>query len=121
MTEKELFIETMKTRTKQFAIDTIKFCESLPKGNTFYRMGDQLLRSATSVGANYRAACRARSKAEFFSKLSIVVEEGDECGFWLELFIESGKQNTEEAQNLLSEANEITSILAKARKTVSNK
>jgi four helix bundle protein len=121
MTEKELFIERIKIRTKQFAIDTIKFCESLPKGNTFYRMGDQLLRSATSVGANYRAACRARSKAEFFSKLSIVVEEGDECGFWLELFIESGKQNTEEAHRLLSEANEITSILAKARKTTSNR
>ncbi|MBG0782213.1 MAG: four helix bundle protein [Bacteroidales bacterium] len=111
----------MKIRTKQFAIDTIIFCESLPRGNTYYRMSDQLLRAATSVGANYRAACRSRSKAEFFSKLSIVVEEGDECGFWLELFIESGKQNTEEAHDLLSDANEITSILAKARKTVSNK
>jgi four helix bundle protein len=121
MTEKEEFIEKMKVRTKKFALDVVVFCDGLPKNNTNYRMGDQLLRSGTSVGANYRASCRARSRAEFFSKISIVIEEGDECGFWLELFIESGKQNTTEAHRLLAEANEITSILAKARKTMSNR
>ena len=111
----------MKDRTKQFTLKIITFCEALPKGNIYYRLGDQLLRSATSVGANYRATCRARSKAEFFSKLSIVVEEADECGFWLEIFIESGIRDTKDTRLLLTEANEITSILSKARKTVSNR
>jgi four helix bundle protein len=121
MTEKEEFIEKMKARTKKFALDIVAFCGDLPKGQIYYRMGDQLLRSGTSVGANYRASCRARSRAEFFSKISIVIEEGDECGFWLELFIESGKQNSPEAHRLLAESNEITSILATARKTMSTR
>ncbi len=63
MTEKAHFIEQMKARTKRFSLDIIAFCEALPKGKVNYRMGDQLLRSGTSVGANYRASCRARSKA----------------------------------------------------------
>jgi four helix bundle protein len=109
----------MKLRTKKFALDIIDFCDRLPKGNVCYRLGDQLLRSGTSVGANYRSSCRARSKAEFFSKISIVIEEADESGFWLELFIESGKSNTDKTRKLLSEANEITAIMAKARKTLS--
>ena len=117
---KEIFIEKMKARTKRFALDIIAFCDDLPKNNICYRLGDQLLRSGTSVGANYRASCRARSQAEFYSKISIVVEEGDESGFWLELFIESKKRDTAEAHRLLSEANEITSIMAKARKTISS-
>lgn len=120
MTDKEIFIEKMKARTKKFALDIIAFCSDLPKETINYRLGDQLLRSGTSVGANYRASCRARSQAEFYSKISIVIEEGDESGFWLELFIESGRKNTEEAHRLLTEANEITSIMAKARKTLSS-
>lgn len=118
MTEKEVFIEKMRARTKKFALDIIVFCDSLPRNNICYRLGDQLLRSGTSVGANYRASCRARSQAEFYSKISTVVEEGDESGFWLELFIESKKRDTEEARHLLAEANEITAIMAKARKTI---
>ena len=121
MTEKELFIEKMKARTKKFALDIIAFYNDLPKNNLCYRLGDQLLRSETSVGANYRASCRARSQAEFYSKISIVIEEGDECGFWLELFIESGMRDTQETRRLLTEANELTSIMAKARKTISSR
>lgn len=121
MTEKELFIQKMKARTKQFALDIIAFCSLLPKNHVGYRVGDQLLRSGTSVGANYRASCRARSRAEFYSKISIVIEEGDESGFWLELLIESNQANTDEAHRLLKEANEITSVMATARKTLSQK
>ncbi len=121
MTEKEVFIEKMKDRTKKFALDIIAFCDDLPRNNICYRLGDQLLRSGTSVGANYRASCRARSGAEFYSKISNVIEEGDESGFWMELFIESKKRDTEEAHRLLSESNEITSIMAKARKTMGSR
>jgi four helix bundle protein len=120
MTEKEIFIEKMKSRTKKFALNIIDFYDKLPKNNICYRLGDQLLRSGTSVGANYRASCRARSQAEFFSKISTVIEEGDESGFWLELFIESGKCDTKETRQLLAESNEITAIMAKARKTISS-
>jgi four helix bundle protein len=119
-TQKEEFIDKMKTRTKRFALDVIAFVDSLPQNNTCFRLGDQLLRSGTSVGANYRASCRARSRAEFYSKISTVIEEGDESGFWLELFIESHKKDTVETHRLLSEANEITAIMAKARKTMSS-
>jgi four helix bundle protein len=118
--EKEIFINHMKARTKRLASDIIPFCENLPRNNSCYRIGDQLLRSGTSVGKNYRAACRSRSKAEFFSKISIVIEESDESDFWLELLIDSKKQYTTKAHELLTEINEITSIMAKARKTMSS-
>ena len=121
MTEKELFIEKMKARTKKFALDIIAFYDGLPKNNLCYRLGDQLLRSGTSVGANYRASCRAQSQAEFCSKISIVIEEGDEYGFWLELFIEPGMRDTQKTRRLLTEANELTSIMAKARKTINSR
>jgi len=78
MTEKELFIEGLKKRTKQFAVDVILFCNSLNTSKASTIIAYQLVKSATSTGANYRAACRARSKAEFFSKICIVVEEADE-------------------------------------------
>ena len=121
MTDKELFIQKMRARTKRFALDIIAFCSQLPKNNIGYRIGDQLLRPGTSVDANYQASCRARSQAEFYSKISIVIEEGYESGFWLELLIESNQMATDEAHRLLNEANEITSIMAKARKTLNRK
>ncbi|MES2762003.1 MAG: four helix bundle protein [Bacteroidota bacterium] len=77
------FAEEFKTKTKKFAIDIIIFCKSLPKSDEGFIIKKQLIRSATSVAANYRAVCRARSDAEFFSKLSIVVEEADESVFWM--------------------------------------
>jgi four helix bundle protein len=121
MTEKEIFINQMKSRTKRLALNIIAFCNSLPRNRTCVRIGDQLLRSGTSVGANYRAACRSRSKAEFFSKISIVIEEGDESAFWLELLIESKEMDNTIAHELLAEFNEVTSIMAKARKSLSIK
>src|SRR5438552_13040131 len=78
-------------RTKKFALATIKFCETLPKDETSRVLGRQLLRSGTSVGANYRAAHRAKSKADFISKMGTVLEESDESAYWIELLSDSGK------------------------------
>ena len=112
------FAEEFKKRTKQFALRIIRLHQNLPKTEEARVIGKQLLRSATSVGANYRAACRARSLAEYHSKLSIVVEEADETAFWLELLIEANIVLESRLNNLLTEINEILKIVAKARKTV---
>jgi four helix bundle protein len=120
MDSKNEFIEQFKLRTKKFALDSIKFFQALPKTEEARVLGKQYLRSATSTAANYRAVCRARSKAEFFSKLSITVEEADESCLWLELFIESEIMNNVHSANLLKEGVEILSVLAKARKTSSD-
>lgn len=121
MTEKEQFIEKMKKRTKQFAVDVIHFCESLNSSKASSVVTYQLIKSATSTGANYRAACRARSKNEFFSKISIVVEEADESEYWLEVIRDSNLSNsTKELERLLIESNEIVKIVSKARNSISN-
>ena len=111
--------EAFKARTKKFVLDNIIFFKSLPKTEEAKIIGRQLLRSSTSVGANYRAACRARSKAEFHSKLSIVVEEADESAFWMEILIESGIVPKHELELLLDEAYQILKITSASRKTVS--
>ena len=80
-------------------------------------MGNQLARSATSVGANYRAACRSRSKAEFIAKIGLVEEEADECAFWLEMIRERKLIPAQRLQDLLKEATELTAIMAASRKT----
>lgn len=115
------FVTNLKNRTKSFVLEAINFYQSIPKTEEAKIIGRQFMRSSSSVGANYRAACRARSKAEFFSKLSIVVEEADETAFWLEILIEAEITNNENANKLLNEVNEILAIMAKARKTVSDK
>lgn len=115
------FITALKARTKQFVLDSIRFYQSLPKTEEARIIGRQYMRSSSSVGANYRAACRSRSKAEFHSKLSIVVEEADESAFWLEILSDSEIVKALEVSALLKETNEILAIVAKARKTVSNK
>lgn len=102
--------ENLKKRTKQFALDVIAFVESLPPGQVSHVLGRQLLRSATSVGANYRSACRARSTADFIAKMGIVEEEADESGYWMELLTESGKVKAEATGLLLKEANELVAI-----------
>ena len=115
------FAEYFKKRTKQFALNIIKYFQNLPKTEEARIIGKQLLRSATSTAANYRAVCRARSRAEFFSKLSIVVEEADESVFWLEILVESNVIKDTEmlyTKSLLKEANEILAIVASSRKTV---
>jgi len=118
MTEKEIFIENFKKRTKKFAVDVILFCNSLKNGKSSSVVEYQLVKCATSVGANYRAACRARSKPEFFSKICIVVEEADETEYWLEVIEEAQlARNQEELKRLQKEAHEIVMILTKAKTT----
>ena len=102
--------QNLQIRTKQFALQLIKFSEGLPKDDTSKILSRQLLRSGTSVGANYRAACRAKSKPAFISKLGDVLEEADESGYWIELLIDSGKSDRQTAETLLSEANELVAI-----------
>ena len=110
-----VFATEMKERTKQFSLRVIKLFRTLPKTEEARILGKQLLRSATSVGANYRAACRARSDNEYYSKLCIVVEESDETMYWLELLIESKIFDSERLQPLLNEAEELTKIFASSR------
>ena len=100
----------LQIRTKRFALQVIHFCEALPKDDASKVLGRQLLRSGTSVGANYRAACRAKSKPAFISKMGDVLEEADESGYWVELLTESGKVDPKSAMALLSEANELVAI-----------
>jgi len=115
------FAEIMRNRTKKFVVDNIKFFRTLPKTEEAKIIGRQLLRSSSSVGANYRAACRARSQAEFHSKLSIVVEEADESAFWMEILVEAEVVKSSELNYLSDEANQILKIASASRKTVSGK
>jgi len=107
-------------RTKVFAVDVIKFFGSLPKYTEYQVIGKQLLRAGTSVAANFRAATRARSNKEYFSKLSIVVEECDEVLFWLELLEESELMEVSHMANLRNEAEELLKIFATTRKKAGN-
>src|SRR5436309_6677246 len=102
--------QNLEIRTKQFALDVIKFSEGLPKDDTSRILARQLLRSGTSVGANYRAACRSKSKPAFISKMGDVLEEADESGFWIELLCDSGKVDQKTAAPILREANELVAI-----------
>jgi len=112
MTERELL-----ERTKQFALRVFKLVGVLPQTIQGRVVAAQLLRSGTSVAANYRAACRARSKPEFIAKLGIVEEEADESAFWLELIIETGLLNPRKVTPLLAEAGEIVAMMASSKKT----
>jgi four helix bundle protein len=109
--------EQLKERTKQFALRLVKLFRSLPKTEEARVIGNQVLRSGTSVAANYRAVCRARSKAEFVAKIGVVVEEADETVFWLELLVESGIVEKTRMDGLLAEANELLAIFAASRRT----
>lgn len=109
--------DLLKARTKTFALRVIRLCRTLPRSQEGTIITRQLLRSCTSVGANYRAVCRARSTADFVSKLGIVLEEADEALFWLELLVESGTAQPEKAAPLLNEANELVSIFVASLRT----
>jgi four helix bundle protein len=113
--------DALKTRTKQFGFRVIRLVESLPATRSADVIGKQLLRAATSVGANYRSACRGRSVAEFCSKLGIVEEEADESGYWMELLIESGIVRPNLVQPLLTEANELVAITVASIRTARRK
>ena len=107
----------MKHRTRQFAIRIIRLVESLPKGRTEDVIGKQLLRSGTSVGANYRAACRAKSTADFVYKMGIVEEETDESLYWMELLIEAKIMESKKLELLMKEADELLAITVASIKT----
>ena len=109
--------EALKKRTKQLALRTIRVLRSLPPGPEGRIIGHQLLRSAISVAANYRAVCRARSRAEFLAKLSIVIEEADESAFWLELLVDAGLISESKLKDLKSEANQLVAIFNASRTT----
>ena len=102
--------EELKGRTKQFALRVIRLVEALPRGKTADVLGRQLLRSGTSVGANYRAACCAKSTADFIAKMGIVEEETDESVYWMELLVEAGITKAELLEALMKEGNEILAI-----------
>jgi four helix bundle protein len=102
--------EELKKRTKDIALRIINAAESLPKGKTGEVIGRQLLRSGTSVGANYRSACRARSSADFISKMAIIEEEADESIYWMELLVEGGLLEEQRLKDVVTEANELLAI-----------
>jgi four helix bundle protein len=110
--------EELKDRTKKFALNIVALVEDLPRTKAGHTIGNQIIRSSTSVAANYRAACKARSVADFISKLTIVEEEADETCLWLELLLEGNIFNDRNRLNLLlKEANELTAIFTAAGKT----
>lgn len=102
--------EELKDRTKRFGLQVMKLVDALPKTTSGWAIGKQLIRAGTAVGANYRAACRGRSKAEFTAKLGIVVEEADECGYWLELIMDGELLPRLLVEPLHQEANELAAI-----------
>jgi four helix bundle protein len=114
-------VEDLKVRTKRFALDVIRFCAVLPQSPESRVIGRQLIRSASSVGANYRAACRARSKADFINKLAIVEEEADESSYWLELLEELGIRCGSGLQRLQDEAGQLVAIFVSSKKTAKKK
>ena len=109
--------QEMKRRTKAFALRVLKLADALPKTRSGNAIAGQIVRSGTSVAANYRALCRAKSRPDFINKTSIVEEEADESCFWLELLVDSGLLGIRQIQPLLKEANELTAIFVASRKT----
>ena len=111
----------LKERTKQFSLAIIDLIEELPKTISAKTVAAQLIRSGTSVGANYRAVCRSRSDKEFISKMNIVLEEADECCFWLEIILTKNWIDNKKVNVNLKEANELTAIFVSSLKTMNKK
>ncbi len=109
--------EEFKKRTMNFAVNAMRQVLSLQRSEVYYLLGRQLLRSATSVGANYRAACRAKSKADFISKMGTVEEECDESVYWMEMMIKSGSMERQVLDPLMKEANEILALVVSSIRT----
>jgi four helix bundle protein len=112
--------DNLKKRTKLFALDVIKLVENLPSSRTCNILGNQLLRAGTSVGANYRAACRAKSTADFISKMGTVEEECDESLFWMDLLIESRRMKADRLCELQREGSELLAMTVASIKTARN-
>ena len=107
----------LQNRTRKFHIDVIRLCSDFPKTAAGFEIAKQLLRSAGSVAANYRASSRAKSKADFINKIQIVIEEADESHYWLEIIEEAFIKTGEETKRLINEANELTAIFTSTNKT----
>jgi four helix bundle protein len=107
----------LKERTKRFAVDVVRFCSTLNGKPELRAISNQLVRSGTSVGANYRAACRSKSKADFINKLSIVEEEADESEYWFELLESLSQPKTTELFRLKDEAHQLVAIMIQSKKT----
>ena len=110
--------QEFKRRTKALALRVIKLVSSLPKNTVSEVIGKQLIRSGTAVGANYRAACRARSTADLIAKLRIVEEEADECLYWMELIVEATLVDVANLRSIMSETNEILAMTVASIKTL---
>jgi len=119
--EKIGFNEVFRERTRKLALAVIKLFEILKKSEESRIIGKQVLRSATSVAANYRAACRARSSYEYYSKLCIVIEECDETLFWFELIESAGFIKSEQLKELIAETYKLLAVFSKTRKTLKSK
>jgi four helix bundle protein len=113
--------EDLKQRTRRFALRVIRLTQCLPKNRAAEVIGKQVLRSGTSVGANYRAACRSRSVADFIAKMHIVQEEADETLYWLELLTESGLMPKTQLDGLMNEADELVAIIVASINTARKK
>jgi four helix bundle protein len=113
--------QPLREKTKQFALRVMRLVDALPKKRSAYVIGNQLLRSATSVGANYRSARRARSPAEFCAKMGIVEEEADESQYWLELICEGGLMTAKQVQGLLDEVDQIVAMVVASIRTAKRK
>ncbi|MEW6366612.1 MAG: four helix bundle protein [Acidobacteriota bacterium] len=110
-------VEELKGRTKRFALEVLMFAKSLPRGPISDVLGRQMMRSGTSVGANYRAACRAKSNADFVSKMGTVEEELDETMYWMEMLVEAGIVRAEKTTSLMKEANQLLAITVASIRT----
>jgi four helix bundle protein len=107
----------LKERTKRFALDVVGYCSALPNRPELRVISGQLMRSGTSVGANCRATCRSKSKADFINMLSIVEEEADESGYWFELLEQLAVNNSSELTRLKNEASQLVAIMVQSKKT----
>jgi four helix bundle protein len=107
----------LQARTQKFVADVVKLCDALPKDTATQRIVSQLVDSSGATDSNYRATCRARSKAEFIAKLGVAIEEADESKSWLELLVASNRASIEQTRDLIQEANELISIFVTSRKT----
>ena len=111
----------LQKRTKQFALRVIRLAKALPPSPEGWVLGKQILRSGTTIGANYRAACRSRSRPEFAARIGVVLEEADETSYWLELLSESGMVKAELLRDLMKECDEFTRIFSASRRTAKEK
>ena len=109
--------EELKKRTKKFALDIIILVDELPDKKAGRTIGSQLIRSGTSVAANYRSVCRSRSNADFISRITVVEEEFDESQFWLEIISESALKKSDFVDKLITEASELTAIFTASGRT----